>query len=414
MRLFDDKFYMSPDVEGAGGDVDETVEALETTEDVGGDDGGTELVEGEEPAKPLSVREEIIKAAREASADADKKSPKKPAPKSSKPSDTGAKPATATPAPDGSAQPTDASPPPESLSKEAKAAWAQTPPVMQQAFLKREQDMAQGVSDLKKRYEQIDSAIAPHNDALRQMNATPAEAVNRMFLWFKALAGKPADSFPALAQSMGLKWEDVVKATTGGTAAPVAASGEAAPAGTAPAVPDEIRTYVSGLEAKVSELANIVQQVTGSVGTFQQNLNADNERKTRENLSVWSGGKEFFEEVRQDMAALIQSGMIPLKADGTVDLDTAYERAIYYNPAVRAKVLAKQQQADTTVQEQTTQAATTARQAQVQKARKAAVSLPTTNAPGTNNGGVRTQQRKPGQKRSVRESLLDAIQEARD
>jgi len=159
----------------------------------------------------------------------------------------------------------------------------------------------------------------------------------------------------------------------------------------------------------VRSLMQKVNEVTTGFGSIQTDIQAQHEQKARENLNIWSQGKKYFEDVRQDMAALLQSGMVPLK-NGQVDLDTAYERAIYFNPEVRAKVLAEQQQANQEVQQQTTEAATTARQGQVAKARKAAVSLPVTNAPGN----PVAPSKKPQGRQSVRESLKQAIADLRD
>ena len=302
---------------------------------------------------------------------------------------------------------------PDRLSKEAKAEWDKTPESIKQAFVKAEQDMQRGVDELKQKYAGIDQALAPHTDALRQMNATPAEAVNRMFLWFKALAGSPAQAFPGLAKSMGLDWNQIIAAAQGqqGQQQAQGQQPQGQQQATPPVIPDEIKTYVSGLETSVRNLAQQLNAMQTGFGSIQHDIQAEQMRKTEENLSLWSKDKEFFEEVRQDMARLIQADPELLK-NGQVDLDGAYERAIYYNPVVRAKVLAKQQQANQQVQQEATTAATTARQAQVAKAKKAAVSLPVGSAPGLANGA--TTQRKPQGRTSVRDSIKAAMAELRD
>jgi hypothetical protein len=273
---------------------------------------------------------------------------------------------------------------------------------LQEAFVKREQDMQKGVDELKSKYNLIDQSLAEHTDALRQMNATPGEAVNRMFLWFKALANNPVQAFPGLAQSMGMDWNKVVAAITQGQQP----QQQGQPG--APEIPENVKTYVGTLENQVRELSKMVQQVQSGFGNIQNDITAQNEAKTKENLGIWSKDKPYFEEVRQDMARLIQADPALVK-NGQVDLDTAYERAIYYNPDVRVKVLAAQQQANQQVQQDQAAQATTQKQAQVAKARKASVSLPTTNAP---TGGPPS--KKPTAKMSVRDSLKAAIAEFRD
>ncbi len=414
-RHFNETVFRGPDTEGApGGDADvggNDQDIVDTT-DEGGD---ADVDDGSEPAEPdrkLTVREQLKKSIAEVSGE-------EPPAKAKRDKTTGrfgkaakeAAPADGAPAPAPEPAPVvDTTPAPESLPKEARAAWDKAPPEIKQAFIKREQDMAAGVEQLKQKYTLIDQAIAPHTDALRQMNATPGEAVNRMFLWFKALAGKPEDAFPALAQSMGVDWN---KITSKGQAPADGAAPTDPAQGGAPAIPEEVKNYVGQLQQQLQQLTQYVQHVDGRFGSVEQNLNTQNEARTRENLSIWSQGKPYFENVRQDMAKMIETGIVPLKADGQVDLDTAYERAIYFNPEVRAKVLAEQQQANQQVQQKTEQAATTAQQTQVNRARKASVSLPASTTPGAANGGIATK-KKSGEKLSVRESLKAAMAELRD
>ena len=74
------------------------------------------------------------------------------------------------------------------------------------------------------------------------------------------------------------------------------------------------------------------------------------------------------------MAQLIQSGAVPLK-DGQVDLDGAYDMALYANPEIRAQVLAAQEAEKAKQLKAKQEAAKKAQEAEVAKARKAGVSL---------------------------------------
>jgi hypothetical protein len=413
-RHLNDTVFRGPDMEGGSGDT-------EIIDNGGGSDGGSDdhLPGGDgageagedTPQKTLSVREQLKKSIAEASEDDKNKTPKRgkdgrfgdraPKGQEAAPPAEEIKPAPAAPA----------VPAPASLPAEAKAEWEKTPPAVQAAFIKREQDMNAGVEQLKQRYNLIDQALAPHTDALRQMNATPGDAVNRMFLWFKALAGNPQAAFPELAKSMGIDWKRLsTPQVQGQQAAPV--PGAEGGAASAPEIPDAVKQYIGGLEQKLNQYGQALNQVAGRFGSVEQNINTQNEARTRENLNLWSTGKKHFEAVRQDMAKMIETGVVPLK-DGQVDLDTAYERAIYFNPEVRALVLAEQQQANLEAQQQTEKAATTVAQQQVTRARKAAGgSLPASSTPGAPNGAGKNA--KPGQKMSVRDSLRAAIAQVRD
>ena len=410
-----DTVFCGPENEGGGGDAGEgDLGGADAGGDIGSDaDGGDGGGEGGEAERPLTVREELKRSIEEVRNQEEGKKPKR----DKTTGRFGAGKDKTQEAGEGAGeqqQQAQTVAPPDSLPKEAKAEWDKTPPAIQAAFVKREQDMAAGVAELKNKYSLIDQAIAPHTDKLRQMNATPGEAVNRMFLWFGALAGNPKESFPALAKSMGIDWNRLIApaGATQGSAEQVAAQGTGS--GTAPEIPEPVKQYVGQLEQKIGQLTQFVHQLGGQIAPIQQNINTQNEARTRENLSIWSKDKPYFEDVRQTMAQFIQSGVVPLRPDGQVDLDTAYERAIYFSPEVRAKVLAAQQQANQQVQQEAEKTATTAQQTQVNKARKAAGgSLPASSTPGNGNG-VTMPKKKPGEKSNVRDSLKQAIAQLRD
>jgi gas vesicle protein len=413
-RHLNSTVYHAPAEVGSDASVSDTGDT--DLDVVGSDDAGADQVDddggkGSNEDRPLTVREQLKKSIAEVSEDdanKDKREPKKAPRKAA--AEKAPVAADAAPAADTAAEIAA----PESLSKEAKEAWKDAPLAVKQAFVKREQDMQRGVDELKQRYALIDQAIAPHTDALRQMNATPQEAVDRMFLWFKALAGSPGEAFPQLAKSMGIDWQQLVGGQQQAAPQQQPVNADGTPA--APEIPEPVRNYVGQLENHIKNLTQQVQQnfqqLGGRVESFEQTQQRENMQRTTENLNMWAKDKPHFEEVRQEMAALIQSGMIPLK-DGQVDLDTAYERAIHFKPEVRAKVLAAQQQANQQVQLDAAKAATTAVQNKTNQARKAASSLPATNPPGSNQtqGGLK---KKPGQKLSVRESLKAAMADLRD
>src|SRR4029077_10540555 len=134
--------------------------------------------------------------------------------------------------------------------------------------------------------------------------------------------------------------------------------------------------------------------------TFAQQSQA----KTDEQLAMWSQGKTHFEDVRKLMADLIASNTVPLK-NGQVDLDRAYEMAIYADPNVRTKVLAAEKEAERKAAVAKAAAEKKAQQEAADKARKAAVSI-TGAAPGTPG----TPGKPTGKRKTVRESLNEAME----
>jgi hypothetical protein len=291
---------------------------------------------------------------------------------------------------------------PEGFSAEAKAAWASTPPAVQAAIGKRITDMERGVQELKGRYSQIDQALAPHLDAIRSVNQSPPQAIAQLFGWFQALSANPKVAFPALVQSFNMRPEDVFEGLG------QAAQGQPQPGEQPPGeIPPQLQQFINDQSTKIAQLEQAVTQKFGALeNTFAQQSQA----KTDEILANWSTGKPHFENVRHLMAHLIGSGAVPLK-EGKVDLDRAYEMAIYADPNVRSQVLTAQQE------EQKKQAATKAaaekkaQQDAADKARRAAVSITgaAPGAPGAPLKGANAKQRK-----SVRESINDAMQQLQD
>jgi len=287
---------------------------------------------------------------------------------------------------------------PEGFSAEAKAAWAQTPPVVQTAVAKRLTDSAKGVEELKSKYAEMDQALAPHMEAIRRHGQTPAKSVAQLFAWFQALAANPQQAFPALAKSFGKDLAEFVPKPAVDPAAAAAANGvdPAQPGAVAP----EIQKYINDLQTKVAGLEQaFTQKISGVEGALQQ----QSESKTNEILAMWSKDKPHFEAVRQLMANLIASGAVPLK-DNQVDLDRAYDMAIWSNPEIRGQIVAAQQEAARKAAADKVAAEKKAQQEQADKARKAAVGI-SGSAPGApGNPAV-----KPGGKRkTVRESLIEA------
>ena len=292
--------------------------------------------------------------------------------------------------------------PPEAFSKEAKAEWAKVPPTVQAAILKRETDTTKGVEELKNKYKDIDTALSPHMEAIRKHGHTQGQAISQLFGWFQALAGNPDVAFPALAKSFNY---DLAKFAPKPAATPDPAA-TAAAAGTQPAgtVSPEVQKYIDAVKAEVEQLKQAFgQELTGLKGTFQQ----QNEAKTNEILMSWAKDKPHFEAVRALMAQLIQSGAVPLK-EGQVDLDGAYDRAIWANPEVRTLIQAEQLAAAEKERKAKADAALKKQQEEVTKARKAGVSVGGT-APG--EGGITTATGKRGKGHSVRESSMAAREE---
>jgi hypothetical protein len=313
--------------------------------------------------------------------------------------------------------------PPEGFSKEAKAEWEKTPAQVQQAILKREQDMSKGVEELKKRYTDIDQALTPRMDVIRKHGHTPGQAIHQLFSWFEALSQDPVRlksgqapvALEALAKSFGIDLRAIYTPQQQAEKPKEVAQEPGKDGQPAGAVPPQVQAYIDSMKEQLAQFGQAVQQRFGSIeNTFQRQSQA----QTQEMLDSWSKDKPYFEDVRGMMAHLITPGpasamypqgsppAVPPLANGSADLDTAYDMAINAMPAVRQKVRQEELtkiEADRVAKEQKEKKA---QQEAADKARKASGSLSLT-APGA----PVTPQKGPKQRKSVGDSLREAIAE---
>jgi hypothetical protein len=98
--------------------------------------------------------------------------------------------------------------PPSSWSPEAKAAFSDLPAAVQQAVLKREDEMNRGVQDYRARsqsHAQIESMMAPRRQAFQQYGMkSDAEAIERLLLVSDGMATNPSGTLAFLAQQFGV------------------------------------------------------------------------------------------------------------------------------------------------------------------------------------------------------------------
>lgn len=310
------------------------------------------------------------------------------------------------------ASPAEAIKPPSSLRKTELADWDKAPDTIKKAMLRREEEMARGVEELKGRYAEFDHALAPHVDAIKRHGHTPAAAVSQLFAWFQALATNPKVAFPVLAQSFGYDINDF--STRQAAAAQVAQAGGAAPA--APAAPEAGAAPAQPQYALPPEYIQLLDGTWQKIGTLEQQLNqframqaADSQAKTQTIIENWAKDKPHFEDVRVLMSKLIESGVVPLK-DGQVDLDGAYDAAIYASRDVRAKIQADEQAKAAAALKSKADAERAAQQAAADRARGASRSL-APSAPGSAGPASAASKQKKGA--SVKESIMAAIAESR-
>ena len=203
------------------------------------------------------------------------------------------------------------------LRKDEAEAFSKADKAVQDAFIRRSDEMHRGFEQVRNKAQfgsEVEQAIGPLLPVLQQNNIAPVEAVRRLFgAEMQLRNGSPAQKVAMLnklATDYGIDLGQVNEY-----------------AANQPMVDPRVQALEQQLQQQQSW---IQQQNQATEWRERQTLNSE---ITRFASSPEHG---FFEEVRGDMAGLLQAGLAP-------DLATAYDMAIYANPAVRARVLAQQQ-----------------------------------------------------------------------
>lgn len=241
---------------------------------------------------------------------------------------------------------------PPGWSPAAKAKFASLDPDIQSEILKREKDFSVGLQDRTnalKRYEPLEQVIAPHRQKWAVAGVDEATAVKQLLAASDWLERDPTTAIAYLAKQYG------VNALPTGTAQPQAQ-------------PESIG-QTPQLTALQQELQDLKQQIASQseAGLVSQIEAFKNDPK---NL--------YFENVREDMAALINAGKAKT-------LEEAYDMSCWMRPDIRPLLQVPQVTKDPA--------------AQVQKAKAAAVSItgspaqpraPQTNANASIEDDIRT------------------------
>ena len=294
---------------------------------------------------------------------------------------------------------------PSSWSKEKHALFAAAPRELQEQILLREAQSQEGVAQLKRNVEEIDVAIAPYRHMIQQYGQTPGQTIRQLFEWNTALAGPYKEqAFAQLAQQFRIDLSRL---------APQAAP-QAAAQGGQQGVPNQAAQQIEAWQRGIE---------TYLMSQQQQAQMREVQRASAE-VQAWARDKPHFEAVRGIMQELvgidqtsINQGLQPrhgiVKADGSVDLDRAYKKAIALDDSlseqVRNEELAQREAKARAEAEAALKAKAAKDREEAERAKKAGASL----KPGsvTSPTGKAQAQVPAGEK--VRETLLRSIREAR-
>ena len=248
------------------------------------------------------------------------------------------------------------------LRKEEAAEWHKASPVLQQALLRRSEEMHRGLEQYRAPAQfglKMAEAFKPYEQTLQQLNVSPDVAIGKLLQVDSTLRyGTPeqkAATIANLAQTFGV---DI---------------------GMAQSMPMPDQNYMA--------LQNQIRQLQGFINQQQRSQAEREQEMLNSEISKFAEGREHFETVREDMAALLQAGR-------ATDLNDAYEKAIWANPTVRASLVAKQQAELTAKAEKERKAQEAKRAASVNLPKRGVV--PATAPTGTMEDTIRSTAQKLG------------------
>ena len=204
---------------------------------------------------------------------------------------------------------------PKTWRKEAAELWTQLPAQVQAEIQKREDDMFRGLETYKTDANfgrSLRGALDPYMPVLQQYGIDPARQVSSLMNAHYTLAlGTPQEKqalFQRLAQDYDIDLQSVADPAGAPFVDPAVQ-----------ALQSELRSVQSTLQAqtRATEQAKI-SDLTKQIETFA----ADPKN-------------QYFDEVANDMVTLLQTGVVKT-------LEEAYDKAVWTNPATRAKVIEQQ------------------------------------------------------------------------
>ena len=201
-------------------------------------------------------------------------------------------------------------PRPSSWKKDYEEHWGKLDPQLQDYIQQREADYAKGVSTYKNQWDQAAPILESLNQfqpLLRQYGVAPQQWITQLGNAHASLVtGTPEQKmqiFQQLANDYGVNLGSI--------------------------------TGQTGYDPQFSSLAQELNQIKNQWGQFQQQQEAMEQTQLRSEIDSFKADKPYFEEVRETMAGLLQSGM----AD---DLQSAYDKAIRLNDDVFQKIQSEQ------------------------------------------------------------------------
>ena len=203
--------------------------------------------------------------------------------------------------------------PPKTWRKEASAVWAGLPSEVKSEILKREEDIFKGIESYKAEAtfgKSMKDVIIPYEPILRQFNINPVQQVASLMNAHYTLATGNEQTKIAMFQKIAQDYKVDLGSLSIGE-------------------PPYVDPAVSALQ---NELNSVKSQLSAAAQTRYQEQATANKKQV--DAFAADTKNVYFNEVADDMAALLSKGVVG-------SLQEAYDKALWMNPSVRAKELAR-------------------------------------------------------------------------
>lgn len=210
---------------------------------------------------------------------------------------------------------TPASAPPVSWAAEAKASWASLPPAIQKAVLKREEEASNGFRQYSEKTALYERALGPIAQEAQRRGMDVQTGIQRLMDGQRFLEQQPEQAILWLAQKNGIDLANL--------------------ASNPPAVQQPARVDPA------------FAQVSQTVKSLQERLDAMTQGQNLTLVQQFAAANPHYADVEEMLPNFIKEvqavnpGIPPMEA-----LQQAYDRAIWLNPDIRAKLIAEQTQAE--------------------------------------------------------------------
>lgn len=215
-------------------------------------------------------------------------------------------------------QPVSTKRPPSSWKKEAVAEWGKLPPHVQDEVLRREDNFHARLKNTET-YDAIDSALAPYQQTIQSLGATPAQVVGEM-----------------------LKVDNIVR--NGSNEQVLSLIAEVMQRRQIP-----LDVFAQGISPQVFQTAqqhNEMEQLRLRMQQMEAQKETESLNALNSEIARFSEGKEHWDAVQYELEAILrQIASDPQKfhLSPQEKLQEAYDRAVWANPQAREALIAKQQ-----------------------------------------------------------------------